>query len=437
MWRVVTMTLVVLTALYNILLYADILQISIEPSNQVAANISSVETETTVTSPLNTTTTTTAATDAPPRATKFYLIPTPEITTDLLKQQLASIYYEKALNEESAEVWLHRGFERMTDHRTLNASEADVFVIAGYFHLAQWRDKARAYVTNTLMKRMHDKTMPHVVLCPTWNPETSRKSGIAHFISQLQEEGVNVWSVGFERNPSWQMVNASRIVPIPYVVRPSLSKDELPRKAQSSSRTDNFVFYAGDRRKHAVEWAGCNRSMIVPLENETNMDVTIRESGNRLSQEEYNNRMFSSEYCLILCGDTVTSRSLTSSMVYGCIPVRVGSRLRGLCELPCHVGWGWSVTGEQYPHLPFPSFMNWQDYPEVNELTFSNAPLETIQSMFQTYDTPRKARIRENILENQLGWVYGWGDPVTSNEFGQATEYVWQSIVTTLGLQLQ
>jgi hypothetical protein len=37
------------------------------------------------------------------------------------------------------------------------------------------------------------------------------------------------------------------------------------------------------------------------------------------------------------------------------------------------------------------------------------------------------------MLQHQLGWIYGWGDPITSNDFGQAIDYVWQSIVTTLG----
>lgn len=162
------------------------------------------------------------------------------------------------------------------------------------------------------------------------------------------------------------------------------------------------------------------------------MDVSVREPGNRISQEDYNNVMYTSEYCLILCGDTVTWRSLTSSMVYGCIPVQVGSRLRGLCNAPCHAGWGWSVTGEDYPHLPFSSYIEWQDYPEVDEMEFSKAPCDTLQKLFQTYPPQRKDRVRDNILRHQMGSIYGWGDPITSNDFGEATNHVWQSIVTTL-----
>jgi hypothetical protein len=150
----------------------------------------------------------------------------------------------------------------------------------------------------------------------------------------------------------------------------------------SKGKTPKHGTHARDRREKAM-WAGCNRSIGSPLENIKNMDVSIRSNGsrrrsqpdNRLSQEEYNSRMFTSDYCIILCGDTVTSRALTSSIVYGCIPIRVGSRLRGLCESPCHEGWGWKITGEDFPHLPFSQNMVWAYFPEVNEQKFSEAPL--------------------------------------------------------------
>lgn len=430
MWqRLVALLVVVLAALYNIILYSNILQKIIYPytkgykqtTNPIVLK-SSHETQAAHTNNTN-------IASAP----KFYIIPTPEITTDLLQEHnTASTYYESQLNEESAEVWLHRGFEHMLHGRTINASEADVFLLAGYFHLARMNNKARTYVTETILSRIHDKSMPHVVLCPTWNPTTSRQSGIAHFISQLQQEGLtNLYSVGFERNPAWQVLNTSNIIPIPYVVRPSFPREELIQKAATTERREDFVFYAGDARKHAVEWAGCNRThLISPLYNASNMDVSIKTRATRLVQQEYNNRMFTSDYCLILCGDTVTSRSLTSSIVYGCIPVRVGSRLRGLCDAPCHVGWGWTVTGERYPHLPFPTKMDWNDYPEVNEAQFGEA---TLQAMFQNYTPERKKKMRQNMLQHQLGWIYGWGDPVSSDDFGQASEYVWQSIIATLG----
>jgi len=316
----------------------------------------------------------------------------------------------------------------------MEPKEADVFLIAGYLHLAGYRQEATGYA-KLLMKRLYNKTKPHIALTPTWNEEKSLRAGIADLIVTLKEGGVNLWSVGFERNEKWQHINANRIIPIPYVMRPSYPKEQLQSKARSSKRTRDFLFYAGAARKHTVTWGGCNRTMVAPLQNISTMDVSIRDDDSRLSQKEYNNRMFTSDYCLILCGDTVTSRSLTSSIVYGCIPVRVGSRLRGLCEPPCHKGWGWTISGADCPHLPFSHSMDWDSYPEVSEANFSVAPLATLQDMFRSVSSSKREKIRENILRAQMGWIYGWGDPVTSQDFGEATEYVWKSIVSALGLE--
>lgn len=78
--------------------------------------------------------------------------------------------------------------------------------------------------------------------------------------------------------------------------------------------------------------------------------------------------------------------------------------------------------------------MKWSMYPEVNEAAFTENPLATLQDAFVRM-TPMKARLREEMLEHQLGWIYGWGDPVRSNEFGRAPEYVWRTILDTLGLE--
>jgi hypothetical protein len=143
--------------------------------------------------------------------TKFFLIPTHEITSNQLLSKDASKY------EESAEVWLHRGFERMECYRTMEPKEADVFLIAGYLHLAGYRQEATGYA-KLLMKRLYNKTKPHIVLTPTWNKERSMKAGIADLVVTLKEGGVNLWLVGFERNEKWQHLNARQIIPIPYVM---------------------------------------------------------------------------------------------------------------------------------------------------------------------------------------------------------------------------
>ena len=160
------------------------------------------------------------------------------------------------------------------------------------------------------------------------------------------------------------------------------------------------------------------------------MYVRIATAGNRLSQEDYNLRMFTSEYCLIVCGDTPTSRSLASSMLYGCIPIRIGSRLRGRCEEPCRPGWGWSVA--DLPHLPFCDKIDWESFPEVDEAAFSNNPGAVLDQFFSQTDAAKKSKFREAMKQTQMGWTYGWGSPVDSMEFGDAAKYAWDSLVAYL-----
>jgi hypothetical protein len=47
-----------------------------------------------------------------------------------------------------------------------------------------------------------DETKPHYSTEPT---EVSTEAGVMkHLSSTLEQEGVNIWSVGFERNKLWQ-----------------------------------------------------------------------------------------------------------------------------------------------------------------------------------------------------------------------------------------
>ena len=370
---------------------------------------------------------------------KFYIIPTPELTDDLLKTYslLASNYYERALNEEMAEIWLHRGFQQLTpqDGLTTDPEEADVFLIFGYMHMYAGLQKILSNNGDDVdleafylkfLERVVDKTKPHVMFVPSYNAAISKRAWISQWAERLQHDGVNLWSTAFERNPHWQGIkDLSKIIPVPYVVKPSLPRDELLERT-TGSRTKDFVFYAGDARANANKWAGCDRSMVLPLVGHDNMDVRLVSKTNRLSQETYNSRMFTSEYCLVLCGDTPSSRSLTSSMVAGCIPVRVGSRLRGLCEPPCHPGFGWTVSG--ISHLPYADIIDWESFPEVSEQQFVDNPSATLDEMFARTGTKVKAKIRSVMDDTRLGWIYGWGDPVYSTDFGEAASYVWRSI---------
>jgi hypothetical protein len=379
------------------------------------------------------------------KISRYYVIPTPEITTWIVGKYSneASRLYADHLNENRAEIWLHRAFEsqEMSNVRTLNASEADVFVIGGYFNLIKmipdleriWQSEHAStwykWVDIFLSNRIIDKKRPHLILSPC----TATKTWHKRFMKAMVARGINVWSVGFERNEHWQGVRKDRIIPIPYVVEPSKTKAEMSQnqsEISSPERTENFVFFSGDQRRHAVEWAGCDRvALLSGLLNYTkNMHVRIvsKKTG-RLPQSKYNSFMETSDFCLIMCGDTPSSRSLTTAVIYGCIPLRIGSRWRGLCEPPCKEGWKWTVTGPDFSHLPFPELIDWDRFPEIDEMTFASNPLMALEKVFSRVGPEEKKALRSAMAKTRLGWIYGWGDPVTSNEFGDAPMLIWNS----------
>lgn len=360
--------------------------------------------------------------------------------------------------------------------RTSNPEEADVILIAGYLHLHRaiqlghkGNGRRKQPTDHSMLLRVYQNALilpnattfykPHLLLIPSWNPSVAKEIGIKDLARSLQQDAkvLNLWSVGFERNEMWQGVPVERILPIPYVVRPEFSDLSSPESSSSSSsslletssfsatanstaRISNFVFYAGEERKNAKHWAGCHRDkLVLPLQNATNMYVrlvTTKQNtatmSNRLQQSEYNHFMRTSDYCLILCGDTPSSRSLTSAMVAGCIPVRVGSRLRGLCDPPCHKGFGWKPTGSAYPHLPYPETIPWDIFPEVDEQTFMDAGQQALHTIFSEIGNDRKLLLQATMRAVQSGWIYGWGDPTNSTQLGNATNYIWNSFQVSL-----
>lgn len=382
------------------------------------------------------------------RLPKFFIIAPPLVTSQLIEEhtEKASRYYNHALNEESAEIWLHRGFQTLlSDQQTSDPHEADVFLLAGYLHLwksvssppSKSRQGKKPPMNHSFVKDYVASIVapekPHLLLIPSWNPSQSRMAGIKSLTESLLSQGVNLWSVGFERNPAWQWLEPDHIVPIPYVVRSNKHEQE----EQQLKRQRDFIFYAGDPRNNAKGWAGCYRDDIVEkFQNQTlntAVDVRLITKRDRLSQSEYNYRMATSEYCLILCGDTPTSRSLTSAIVGGCIPLVIGSRLRGLCEPPCKQGFGWRVVGPKNPHLPYSETMEWRDFPEVNEQELIDRGIGVVNGALERISDETKLKLQTRMAEHKSGWIYGWGDPTNSTDFGSAVPYIYNSFVSMLG----
>lgn len=372
---------------------------------------------------------------------RFTTLAIPELTTWLVGNYTkeASEFYATSLSEQQAEVWLHRGLERHPAY-TPDINEAEVVFVCAYLHLNKHLQSKVADQSlsakmpildhpNMIQRILHQIFAPHkthVVAIPTWNPTESRKIGLQSLTKALDQEAPTL-ALGLERNRFWHPLPPDRIVPVPYVVQPPLPPSELSR-VFATERTDR-VFYRGDRRPHAIDWSGCNRSMVEPLVEQFN--VRLVSDRERMSVQDYNQAMIAAQYCLVLCGDTPTSRTLASAMVSGCIPLRIGSRWRGLCEPPCHSGWGWSIANAS--HLPFAEQVRWQDFPELDEAALAERPVETLEAFLAMTGLRDQAVLRRHMAEVQLAFVYGWGDPIESNDFGKAVDFTVASVLHTIG----
>jgi Exostosin family len=372
----------------------------------------------------------------------FFILPLANITSELRKrhENNASDFYEsRDINEDVAEMWLHRGLTRLTyeQGQTMNPHEADVFFIPGYLH---WRhsllqERNELILSSHVLGAIVDKTKPHVLLIPTRSSFIAKNIGLAGLVRDLLTNGVNLYSLGFERNSYWQKLDASRIIPIPYVVQPKARGVELATALRRGNRRSNSLFFYANSRKNAMAMSGCNRSVVQPLIGRTDMDVYIsRKKMGNLTQDEYNERMQQSEYCLVMCGDTPTSRTLASAMIAGCIPLRVGSWWRGLCEPPfCRARFGFNAS--EQPHLPFIEQIHWNVFPELNETEFAQDPETALRDFFQEITDAEKDRMRKEMTRVQLSLVYGWGNPATSTEFGDIYTHIWETVVYHLGLK--
>jgi Exostosin family len=353
----------------------------------------------------------------------------------------ASRIYREDINEASAEVWLHRGMASLTyeQGQTMDPTEADVFLIPGYLRLRDTlppEDKIDMY--QEVMNAVVDKSKPHVWMSPAENPGVCTNLGITDLVKKLRGHLTDYYSLGLERNSAWSGgVTVDRIVPIPYVLRPSVPNDQMA-SSFSNNRTENFVFFRADRRRMAQEWAGCDRAIAAPLFGRPDMDIGLSGKkappggGGRLSQEQYNHRMSTSDYCLVMCGDTPTTRSLVSSVMAGCIPILVGRWWHGFCDPPCNRKWGWDIAN--LPHFPFADQINWDLLPVANHSQFEKDPNATLTALFQQHPKERKDKIRAEMKRVQKWLVYGWGDPVTSTIFGDVYTHVWDSILHHVGL---
>jgi Exostosin family len=434
----------------------------------------------------------------------YSMLHLPELTTWLIgnfTDEAMHFYNHHALNEEQGEIWLHRGFLRLKKRERWKAPSVStphenqsVIIICAYLHFNQYLYKKRQqlpkgvaakqqikdgppYSTDAWMRILQDRVEDAVtaytaksssarwtflLAVPTWNPTRGNEIGLSQLSKffyrnviprQAPHKNIRYVSLGYERNVHWQKVASPHdILPIPYVV--TVAPKNATEEQSEIERIPNSIFYVGDTRPHAVRWSGCNRTALLqPLQDYYHVSSTtahdtspvyvrlIPRKAPRLSMDEYHRRMAQSHYCLIVCGDTPTSRSLASALVHGCTPLFIGiERWYGYCDDPCHAGWGWTVlhNGTNLPashhppaaisHFPFASMVDYcRQFPSVKEQEWAQNPVQALQTFLQQHPPALSLGLQEISM-----FLYGSGNPVTTEDFGSAVPSIWESFVQTM-----
>jgi Exostosin family len=357
----------------------------------------------------------------------------------------------------------------------------------------------------------------YILAVPTWNPKRGNEIGLSKIqnlfhlttanSSSSSSSSNSSWSndiqyisLGYERNIYWQkVISPNHIIPIPYVVS-SINHQQMTTIAttmmEPKQQRPNSIFYVGDTRPNAVRWSGCNRTALLkPIiqafdyvstninnsignhySNKSSIDKNVfirlinsnrytkkkksqqlmQVSSQRLTMIEYNTIMSESKFCLIVCGDTPTSRSLASAIIHGCVPLFIGiERWYGYCMYPCHVGWGWNTLHESIAysnnmqqqhmsHFPFETIFDYSLFPSIDENQFLQNPvrsLETFLNQSIDYNTNTlKSQFLNTMLpynndDFQSAFIYGYDNPMTTQLFGKAVQFIWTSIIHHLSSQ--
>jgi len=343
--------------------------------------------------------------------------------------------------ESAAEVWVHRAL-LASPRRTLDPAEAEVFFVPAYLSLlrrhhnseGQKLAKALANVTSSEWFARHEGR-DHVFGYSATNPEEARHLRLPEVTASLPRS----FRGAFEVNPSWVAAPAtvsakSKIIAMPYVVKVENVNNASSKSERAPEENETIsVFFAASERPHAVEWSQCDRTKALPLTRLPRASVQLNRGRRRrlwgrrrqrrrlaMTHEEFAKTMARARYCLVMCGDTPTSRRIFDAVVAGCVPLIVGTRLEGRCEPPCHAGWGWHVSGPDFPHTPFSDlYVDYAVFPRVDEALFSRSAVAAVRPVLQL-DDRRHAALRDYLMAIRDDFIYGVGSCVSSTHFGRA-----------------
>ena len=131
-----------------------------------------------------------------------------------------------------------------------------------------------------------------------------------------------------------------------------------------------------------------------------------------------------------MCGDTPTSRRIFDAIVADCIPLIVGTRLWGRCEAPCHEGWGWFVSGDQHPHLPFrDTYVDYTRFPRVDERLLYEDATKAYEAAVRDVTEAEERDMWRYLNSIRDDVVYGYGSPFSSTKFGRAAANLMDGVM--------
>jgi len=362
------------------------------------------------------------------------------ITTKLLAghDNLQEVYRRA---EQTAEVWVHRAL-LANARRTRNPATAKLFFVPAYLtfsskvkgHAQRVDDLIDALQASPWFRRKGGRD--HVFGYSSFNPGVATSLLFPKISAAMNAS----WFGCFEVNPAWVGggVSLDHMIPMPYVVNAETfvgpSDDRAAPGNTKMHHHEISVFFAANARKNAIAWANCDRGKALGLLNVSKSLIHIPGVGGQpLVQETFARSMRVADFCLVMCGDTPTSRRIFDSIVANCIPLIVGTRLWGRCEPPCRAGWGWTVSGPENPHLPFQStLIDYTRFPRVDEAALyvdaAAAYDRAVAGVSESYQHDVWSylnAIREDV-------VYGYGSFWNSTTFGRSASNLMDEVILRL-----
>lgn len=284
------------------------------------------------------------------------------------------------LPEDMGEYWLHKQFTE-SKLRVNHPQNASLFLLnmmpvlshsIGRCH-GKTHDERQILWKNMLENSPYYKNgTPHMFICQSWMCRYRHMT----LIPQIRPLLSTMWNLVHEYIWSNRPPNDPKVIIVPYVHNSHISYSESVRNIS--------VFFQGTMNRHGP-WR--HPLQKIHLEGAKIIDTGV---GKKTSHfQEYATLIQSSEFCLIVAGDTPSSRRLFDAIIAGCIPIRVGPSYQ----------------------LPFEHVIDWNIFLSIEKDDWFQNPNTAIQMIINNQTEKDKSRLRREMrrISPLLNWRKGGG----------------------------